>query len=193
MIFLSIRQILPFAFSNQVAQFHQRINSIFSHIQFTMQEGQDLFIPFLDILVIRHCHKLHTQMYKNIDTRTGISITIYTTPCIRSPVAIASRDRAKTHNTNKQAQMHKINNILCVFQLNGFPLCRFYPNPEVTHNSTKKIYQHFTIIPCTQSKSQNIRRFSNDGYVKVDMRPVNTMKKFLPFRKDPFEYQKKVT
>ena len=47
-----------------MTEFHQHINSVCHHVQFTMEEEQDLSLPFLDVLVIRHDKTLHTQVYR---------------------------------------------------------------------------------------------------------------------------------
>ena len=46
-----------------MTEFHQHINSFCHHIQFTMEEEQDLSLPFLDVLVIQHDKTLCTQVY----------------------------------------------------------------------------------------------------------------------------------
>ena len=47
-----------------MTEFHQHIKSICHHIQFTMEKEQDLSLPFLDVLVIRHDKTLRTQVYR---------------------------------------------------------------------------------------------------------------------------------
>ena len=47
-----------------MTEFHQHINSVCHHIQFTMEEEQNLPLPFLDVLVIRHDKTLRTQVYR---------------------------------------------------------------------------------------------------------------------------------
>ena len=45
-----------------MTEFHQHINSVCHHVQFTMEEEQNLSLPFLDVLVTQHDKTLCTQV-----------------------------------------------------------------------------------------------------------------------------------
>ena len=178
--------------SDLIPQFHQHINSICSHIQFTMEEEQDLSLPFLDVRVVRHNHKLYTKVYKKpTHTERYLHYDSHHAKHQKLTVAKTLHDRAKTHNTNKQDQTRETNNIISVLQLNGFPLCQSFPKPKVKHDTTTKTYQHYTTIPYIQGVSERIRRILNNVNVKVAMKPVKTIGNFLPSPKDPVEYHEK--
>ena len=47
-----------------MTEFHLHINSVCHYIQFTVEEEQNLSLPFLDVLVTRYDKTLRTQVYR---------------------------------------------------------------------------------------------------------------------------------
>ena len=115
-----------------MTEFHQHINSVCHHIQFTMEEEQDLSLPFLDVLVIQHDKTLRTQVYRK-PTHTDRILHFDSHHPQRQKLAVTktSHDRANTHNTIPADARHEITHVLSVLQLNGFPLRHSYPIPKV--------------------------------------------------------------
>ena len=123
-----------------MTEFHQHINSVCHHIQFTMEEEQDLSLPFLDVLVVQHDKTLRTQVYrKSTHTDRYVHFDSHHPQHQKLAVTKTLHDRANTHNTIPADARHETTHVLSVLQLNGFPLRHSYPIPKVQtteHNTT---------------------------------------------------------
>ena len=115
--------------NEHMTEFHQHINSVCHHIQFTMEEEQNLSLPFLDVLVIRHDKTLRTQIYRK-PTYTDRYLHFDSHHPQHQKLAITKtlHDRANTHNTIPADARHEATHVLSVLQLNGFPLRHCHNN-----------------------------------------------------------------
>ena len=120
-----------------MTEFHQHINSVCHHIQFTMEEEQNLSLPFLDVLVIRHDKTFRTQVYrKPTHTDRYLHFDSHHPQHHKLAVTKTLHDRANTHNTIPADARHEATHVLSVLQLNGFPLRHSYPTPR-SNNGTR--------------------------------------------------------
>ena len=175
-----------------MAEFYQHINSVCHHIQFTMEAEQDLSLPFLDVLVIRHDKTLRTQVYRkptHIDRY--LHFDSHHPQHQKLAVTKTLHDRAKTHNTIAANARHETTYVLSVLQLNGFPLRHSYPIPKSKQRNTTQHLKHFTSIPYAQGTSERIGRILNEAGVKVAMKPVKTIGNILTSPKDPIAEHEK--
>ena len=175
-----------------MTEFHQHINSVCHHIQFTMEEEQNLSLPFLDVLVIRHDKTLRTQVYrKPTHTDRYLHFDSHHPQHQKLAVTKTLHDRARTHNTIPADARHEATHVLSVLQLNGFPLRHSYPIPKVKQRNTARHLMHFTSIPYVQGTSERIGRILNEAGVKVAMKPVKTIGNILTSPKDPIAEHEK--
>ena len=130
-----------------MTEFHQHINSVCHHIQFTMEEEHNLSLPFLDVLVTRHDKTLRTQVYRKL-THTDRYLLFDSHHLQHQKLSVTKtlHDRANTHNTIPADARHEATHVLSVLQLNGFPLRHSYPNPKVKQRNTTLHLKHFTSI-----------------------------------------------
>ena len=151
-----------------------------------MEEEQNLSLPFLDVLVIRHDKTLRTQVYcKPTHTDRYLHFDSHHPQHQKLAVTKTLHDRANTHNTIPADARHEATHVLSVLQLNGFPLRHSYPIPKVKQRNTTRHLKHFTSIPYVQDTSERIGRILNEAGVKVAMKPVKTIRNILTSPKDP--------
>ena len=175
-----------------IVEFHQHINSVCRHIQFTMEEEQESSLPFLDVLVLRHNNTLCTQVYrKPTHTDRYLHFDSHHPKHQKLAVAKTLHDRAKTHNTNPVNAQQETTNVRSVLQLNGFPLRLSFPVSKTKHHFTTNDLQHFTTIPYLQGTSEKIRRILNEAGLKVSFTLVKTIGNFLTVPKDPIQEHEK--
>ena len=112
-----------------MTEFHLHINSVCHHIQFTVEEEQDLSLPFLDALVIRHDKTFRTQVYrKPPHTLRYIHFDSHHPQHQKLAVTKTLQDRANIHNTIPADARHETPQ--------QFPLRHSYPIPKVKQRST---------------------------------------------------------
>ena len=175
-----------------MTEFHQHINFVCHHIQFTMEEEQDLSLTFLDVLVVRHDKTLSTQVYcKSTHTDRYLHFDSHHHQHQKLAVTKTLHDRANTHNTIPADARHETTHVLSVLQLNGFPLQYSYPIPKVKQRNTTQHLKHFTSIPYVQGTSERIDCILNEAGVKVGIKPVKTIGNILTSPKDPIAEHKK--
>ena len=168
-----------------MAEFHQHINSVCHHIQFSMEEEQNLSLPFLDVLVIRHDKTLRSQVYcKPTHTDRYLHFDSHHPQHQKLAVTKTLHDRANTRNTIPADARHQATHVLSVLQLDGFPLRHFYPISKVKQQNTTQHLKIFTSMPYVQGTSERIGRILNEAGVKVAMKPLKTIGNILTSPKD---------
>ena len=134
------------------------------HVQFTLEEEQDLSLPFLDVLVTRHDKTLRTQVYREpTHTDRYLHFDSHHPQHHKLAVTKTLHDRANTHNTISADAQHETTHVLSVLQLSGFPLRHSYPIPKVKQWNTTQNLKHFTFIPYVQGTSERIGRILNEA------------------------------
>ena len=99
-----------------------------------MEEEQDLSLPFLDVLVVRHDKTLRTQVYRkptHIDRY--LHFDSHYPQHQKLAVTKTLHDRGNTHNTIPADARHETTHALSVQQLNGFPQPHSYPPPRLNN------------------------------------------------------------
>ena len=140
-----------------VVDFHNHINSICNHIQFTMESEDNQSLHFLDVLVTKNNHTLHTKIYrKPTHTDRYLHFDSHHPKHQKLSVARTLHDRARTHNTYYADKLQEISKIRSVLQLNGFPLRHSHPtiNTKSKQISNTKTFQYFSSIPYIQGISE---------------------------------------
>ena len=157
-----------------------------------MEEEQDPYLPFLDVLVVRHDKTLRTQVYrKPTHTDRYLHFDSHHPQHQKLAVTKTLHDKGNTHNTIPQDARHETTHVLSVLQLNGFSLRHSYPIPKVQQRNTTQHLKHFTSIPYVQGVSERIGCTLNEAGVKVATRPVKTICNILTSPKDPIAEHEK--
>ena len=170
-------------------KFHEHINSICQHIQFTMETEQNSSLPFLDVLVSHSNDVICTDIYKK-PTHTNRYLNFFSHHPKHQKLAVAKtlHDRIHTHisdNHNKPKETKNTQNIL---QLNDFPFRFTFPR-KCKHRTTNITYNSFTTLPYVQGITEKIRRILKEAGIKVAMKPARKIAKFLPSPKDPLSIE----
>ena len=180
---------------DHINDFYTHLNSICSHIQFTIEKEHNFFLPFLDVLVKRNSRN------GSITTHSLLSTTIYRKPAHTNrylhytshhpkhqklTVAKTLLSRVNTHITDNTQKHSELQNIRSTLRLNGFPTrTTFLTSRQPRSQNTQ--YNHFTSIPYIQGTSEKIRRVLNEAGVK----PIHTIGRILPSPKDPLNLEEK--
>ena len=184
---------------DHINDFHSHLNSICSHIQFTIEKEHNFSLPFLDFLVKRNSRNgnttthsfLSTSIYrKPTHTNRYLHYTSHHPKHQKLTVAKTLFSRVNTHITDKTQKHSELQNIRNTLRLNGFPTRTTFltSSRQQSHNTQ---YNHFTSIPYIQGTSEKVRRILNKAGVKVAMRPVRTIGQILPSPKDPHNPEEK--
>ena len=147
---------------DHINDFHTHLNSICSHIQFTIEKEHNFSLPFLDVLVKRNSRN------GSITTHSLLSTTIYRKPTHTNrylhytshhpkhqklTVAKTLLSRVDTHITDNTQKHSEPQNIRSTLRLNGFPTrTTFLTSRQPRSQNTQ--YNHFTSIPYIQGTSE---------------------------------------
>ena len=183
-----------------MSEFHSHLNSICSHIQFTMENEHDFSLPLLDVLVSRNvCKENHTSLttaiYKKpTHTDRYLHYTSHHPKHQKLTVTKTLLNRVETHisHTDENQKSGELRNIRSTLQLNGFPTRATFLSRKNKRSQTQNSqFKQFTSIPYVQGTSDRIRRVLNEAGVGVAMRPVKTIRHILPSPKDPYTTEDK--
>jgi len=149
-----------------LTDFHQHLNSICSHIQFTKKMKHNSSLPFLDVLVTRdsckenniatHNSTLSTKVYKKpTHTDRYHHFTSHHPKHQKPTVAKTLLKIVDTHITNENYKHSELQNIRSTLQNNGFqPELPFRTSTKPRSRDTQ--YKHFTSIPRYVGKIRRI-------------------------------------
>ena len=178
---------------DHINDFHTHLNSICSHIQFTVEKEHNFSLPFLDVLV-----KLNSRN-GSITTHSFLSITIYRKPTHTNrylhytshhpkhqklTVAKTLLRRVNTHITDNTQEHSELQNIRSTLRQNGFLTRAFFLTSRQPRSQNTQ-YNHFTSISYIQGTSEKVRRVLNEAGLKVALKPVHTIGRILPFTSGP--------
>ena len=172
-----------------IDEFLQHINSISPNIQFTVEIEKDRSLPFLDVQITRNANNtLRTTIYQK-PTHTNRYLQFDSHHPRHHKIAVAKSlfNRVDTHISNvtdKHIQRREIKEVLT---LNGFPtkFSRYKKACKHTSPDSQHSFSAFTTLPYIQGVSDKIQRVLNSVGVKVALKPLLTIGRFLPSLKDP--------
>ena len=170
-------------------EFLQHINSISPNIQFTVEIEKDRSLPFLDVQITRNANNtLRTTIYQK-PTHTNRYLQFDSHHPRHHKIAVAKSlfNRVDTHINNvtdKHIQRREIKEVLT---LNGFPtkFSRYKKACKHTSPDSQHSFSAFTTLPYIQGVSDKIQRVLNSVGVKVALKPLLTIGRYLPSLKDP--------
>ena len=174
-----------------VGKFHDHLDGISSFIKFTYELEVDGRLPFLDVLVTRqHSGALTTTIYhKPTHTNRCLQFTSHHPRYHKLSVARSLHSRLNTHITNHKDYYVQSSHVKQTLALNGYPKKYFRGQRKTTDKSLPtRSFKSFNSI---QGVPDKIQRVLNEVGVKVAMKPHLTIRKLLPFLKDPSDHSEK--
>ena len=177
---------------DHINDFHTHLNSICSHIQFTIEKEHNFSLPFFDVLVKSNSRN------GSITTHSLLSTTIYRKPTHTNryfhftshhskhqklTVAKTLLSMVITHITDNTQKNSELQNICNTLRLNEFLTRTTFLTSRMPRSQNTQ-YNHFTSIPYIQGTSEKVRRVLNEAKVKVAMKSVRIIGRILPSPKD---------
>ncbi|BHF83043.1 hypothetical protein SprV_0802618400 [Sparganum proliferum] len=177
---------------DQVLTFKERLNSVFSDIQFMMEEEGNNQLVFLDVLVCRKdCGGLKTKMFRKATNMTQIlnfnsnHQISHKRRCVRTLYR-----RVETHCSEPEDKVAESQYLRRVFRENGYP--RNFVNrcmrkrDERQNRADPKFWR---AIPYIKKVSEAVSRLLAPLGVGVAHRPEATMRRQVMRPKDPLPWQ----
>nr|VZI00042.1 unnamed protein product [Spirometra erinaceieuropaei] len=179
---------------DQLLTFKERLNAVFSDIQFKMEEEENNQLAFLDVLVSRKdCDELKTKVFRKA-TNTMQALNFNSNHPIshkRSCVGTLYR-RVETHCSELEDKIAEIQYLRRVFKDNGYP--RNFVNrcirkrDERPNRTDIKVWR---ALPYVKNISEAVGRLLAPLWVGVAHRPEATIRRQLMKPKGPLPGQKK--
>ncbi|BHF85686.1 hypothetical protein SprV_1002885800 [Sparganum proliferum] len=177
---------------DQLLTFKERLNAVFSDIQFTMEEEENNQLAFLDVLVCRKdCGGLKTKVFRkatntmqvlNFNSNHPIS---HKRSCVRTLYR-----RVETHCSEPEDKIAELQYLRRVFKANGYP--RNFVNrcirkrDERPNRTDTKVWR---ALPYVKNVSEAVGRLLAPLGVGVAHRPEATIRRQLMKPKDPLPRQ----
>ncbi|BHF75155.1 hypothetical protein SprV_0501825000 [Sparganum proliferum] len=164
---------------DQLLTFKERLNEVFSDIQFTMEEEENNQLDFLDVLVCRKdCGGLKTKVFSNDPISHKHS-------CVRTLCR-----RVETHCSEPEDKIAELQYLRRVFKANGYP--RHFVNrcirkrDERPNRTDIKVWR---ALPYVKKVSEAVGRLLTPLGVGVAHRPEATIRRQFMKPKDPLRRQ----
>ena len=182
----------------EVDRFHEHLNGVNAHIQFTAEIEENKSLPFLDILLLRQedgsiktsvfRKPTHTDKYLDFNShhplahKSSVVRTLYhRSHTLASTTALQSKEDKHIHNALKgngypKAFIHKIANQV----RSRLPIATTEQSAIQETKPTAVI-----TIPYLQGLSETIRRILGEHKIEVRFKPHTTLRQILVKPKDP--------
>ena len=179
-----------------IVDFLHYINGISPTIKFTVEIEENCSLAFLDVKVSRNLdNTLWTNIYQK-PTHTNRYLQFDSHHSIHQKLAVSRSlyNRLDTHVSNPDGRRLQCSLIKNTLALNGFPMkhCNYQ---SIDANKPIPISQppakSFTTLPYIKGVSDKIKRVLNGVGVKVALKPLLTIGKFLPSLRDPLVAEEK--
>ena len=170
---------------SQTESFHQHLNSVCKHIQFTKEVEFESSLPFLDVLVSRSGNNISTQIHKKpTHTDRYLSYTSHHPKHQKLAITHSLHNRISSHITDQTERQIARREVRQTVRTNGYP-CKYTYPPKPRSQRELPTFTKFTSLPYIQGTTEKIRRILNEVGVKVAMKPIQTIGQYLPSPKDP--------
>ena len=116
---------------SQTESFHQHLNSVCKHIQFTKEEEFESSLPFLDVVVSRFDNNISTQIYKKPShTDRYLPYTSQHAKQQKLSVTHFLHNRISSHITDGTESQIARREVRQTLRANGYPCkCTYPPKP----------------------------------------------------------------
>ena len=170
---------------SQKESFHQHLNSVCKHIQFTKEVEFESSLPFLDVLVSRSGNNISTQIHKkptHIDRY--LPYTLHHPKHQKLAITHSLHNRISSHITDQTERQIARREVRQTLRTNGYP-CKYSNPPKPRSQRELPTFTKFTSLSYIQGTTEKIRRILNEVGVKVAMKLIRTIGQYLPSPKDP--------
>ena len=179
-----------------VDPFHEHLNSIDPHIQFTVERESKGQLPFLDVLLTREENgTISTEVYrKPTHTDQYLAFDSHHPTAHKRAVVGTLMGQAETLSSSGVSRVQEEKRILDSLRRNGYPTAfiRKHTLPQQGQRSEEQATQASVTIPYIHGLSQSIRRVLSSLTIKVTFCPLQTLRQELVHPKDPIpEWQRK--
>ena len=169
---------------HQVDEFHQHLNSINSHIQFTLEledtKGQGL--PFLDTITTRRGTQLEVNVYrKPTHTDRYLDFNSRHPMCHKRSVVSTLLRRAQSIPSTQKGKREERKRVKAVLRDNNYP-SSFINSCErsLSKLPTDLPSNGFVVLPYVQGISERISWILRQHQVKVAFKPLRTVNSLFP-------------
>ena len=166
------------------------INSLSSHIKFTIEIEKDNQLPFLDILLTKKEGKLSTKVYrKKTHTNRYLHSDSHHHPNQKIGIIKTLTIRASKISDSHHLE-HEINHLRHVFQHNGYNkhVINKTIHQTLNKNNFKRAFDIPKIsLPYIKGTTDRISRILNKHNIKIAFTPPNTILNMVDSAKDPID------
>ena len=169
--------------TNQIALFHDHLNTIFSSIKFTKELESEGTLSFLDVAVIRKTDgTLSTDIYRK-PTHTGRYLSFTSHHPLNQKLSIARTLYSRANNiiSDENKKIQEFHHVSDILKSNGFPSHKrgfsFKTNLVASQQSNQQ-FQGFATIPYVQGISEPIKRILAEVGIRVAMTSFHTIFNF---------------
>ena len=182
-----------------VSRFHQHLNSINEHLQFTLEKEEDVCLPFLDILLkhepdgsiqtLVHHKSTHTDKYLDFHSHHPLSQK----KSVVTTLLSCAKDLSSCAVSHKEERNH----VVKALEGNGYPrqfIRRSAPSPTLPQSQEANSGDEdeddakkspVVTLPCIRGLSETLKRILEQLNITVRFKPNNTLRRLLVRPKDP--------
>ena len=178
-----------------VQEFHDHLNSVNPHIQFTKEVEENNCISFLDTVTTRVHDRIQVSVYrKPTHTDKYLDFNSHHPAQHKRSVVNTLLDRAKNIPSTRAGQCRVRKHVINVLRDNNYPLgfiktCESYrnaPRHVSSDNNTSNMGTNvnFVVLPYIRGVYERISRVLRSNNLKVGFKPLNTLRARFPLPKD---------
>ena len=166
--------------TNQIALFHDHLNTISSSIKFTKELESEGTLSFLDVAAIRKTDgTLSTDIYRK-PTHTGRYFSFTSHHPLNQKLSIARTLYSRANNiiSDENKKIQEFYHVSDILKSNGFPSHKrsfsFKTNSVASQQSNQQ-FQGFATVSYVQGISEPIKRILAEVGIRVAMKPHFTL------------------
>lgn len=179
-----------------VQEFHDHLNSINPHIQFTKEVEENNSLSFLDTVTTRVNERIQVNVYrKPTHTDKYLDFNSHHPSQHKRSVVNTLLDRAEKLPSTNTGKCRERRRVIKVLKDNNYPAefiksCESNrkaprPIPSSDNSSSEETTPHnFVALPYVRGVSERIARVLRFNNVKVGFKPLNTLRTRFPKPKD---------
>jgi hypothetical protein len=184
-----------------IDEFHNHLNSVNPHLQFTCEMEENGRLPFLDTVTIRRNGVVHVDVYRKA-THTDKYLHYDSHHPVQHKQSVVNTllDRADSIPSSKKGRRRERKHVFKVLRENGYPLkflraCdskrksayqkekKENDNSSVDNNNNAN-ESGFVVLPYIKGVTEKLSRVLRRENIKVGYKPVNTLHQHFPKPKD---------
>ena len=176
--------------ADAIGRFHNHLNSINPHIQFTVEVESNNSLPFLDVLLTHESDgnittsvyrkPTHTDKYLDLSSHHPLQHKISVIRTLFSQASVLSSSSL----VQKEEEVH----VYRALQMNGYPHRLIRRHKTVSSRGSSRSEEKpiaSVTLPYVQGTSERLRRVLSNLDIRVTFRPHCTLRHLLVKPKDP--------